>query len=619
MLYLCTRIINKHTIGMKNHLFRTLALIALTGMYSCLADVDLTKVDPSVKVGFGAALHVGEVSMNLGAFLGDDILGDGLIVNEEGVLCFYDSVNMEVSIDSVDVAQYFDPAHAELIVGSMIPDELVAVADAYGIPLYYKLGGTDQGITLRDTLKISLGGINQPGASERIDSVTINAVEFASRITVDKIDLPFDKIEYVSVTLPGNFHREKGKVVNAQLDGKNYGQTVPLIIDDCVLDLMKNNADPAGSNNVIDTIEMYLTFQLALEKEDTVTIYPDSKFVFDFQVNKLDYAAVFGYFNATGLQSEKMEISFADMMPVWDKIDSFKLPISDPRIDIAVTSGIGAPLAIDINEISTTDRNTGKKAYASFDGSKSKQFFLSNLIWPTDPLDAVKRNEIHLSKDPSEGHIDYLFTVEPEKLTFDYGVCIKDTDIYEQMRITKQLSAKVEAEMTMPLQFNEGLNLQYTDTMDVNISSLSLDSLFAGTDIVDSVGVRVLKLLITVHNTLPFNILLTMTPLDEKGDKVMDMQPLLIAAPTEWEGDAATGHLVPGTNQLSVDVTEEKMTKLSEVKTLLYTARLCDSIDGSKLPPEAYPIDLKKDGQFSFDINIAASLDAYLNLSIGKK
>ena len=606
---------------MKKHLNRSLLLLMALSLFACKADVELTEVDPTVKVNFGAALPVGEISMKLGDFLGDNLdFGDKVIVREDGVLCFYDTMSMQYSIDEEDVAEYFEPAHAELVVDELIPEKLIEVAEIMGIPVMWKLPGSDEPIVLECPIDLGLGGINTPGSSERIDSVIIAIAEFYGRITAENLDMPFDKIESVELILDPRMKRPGGSIVLAQLDGKDYGQNVPVVIDNCIIDLVKDHSQPLGLDNAVDSLHMSLRFTLSLEKTDTVTIRTNSKFVFDFSVNQFDYDAVFGYFQTEGLDDQHMEISFEEMLPMLDQLGSFKMPFSDPRIDMAVTTGIGAPFAINIKEISTTDRKSGQKAYATFNGSRSTEFFFSNLVQPWYPLDAEVTNEFSLSKDPAEGHIDNLFTVEPSKLEFDFNVCIKDTDIYPQMRITDKLNVDVDAEMSLPLEFNQGLELSYTDTMGVEINKISLDSLISNTPI-QHLEIDTLYMVVTITNTLPFNIRLELKPMDANGNQVMTMQPVVIAAPSEW--DAAAGKLVPGTNKIVVSVSEDKLDKLSEVKTMLYTATLCDTdiAEGMKnLPAEAYPIGLGLDGQFTFKIGIAANLEAYLDLSeISKK
>lgn len=599
---------------MKN-LFKTLLCLSALALFSCRANVDLANIDdPTIKLGFGAALPVGEMSARLGDFLQGDI-SDMLLVGEDGVLSIYDSVQMEVTLDNVDMAEYFEPASARLVVGDLLPDWLPV---GYG-PLI----GNGEPIIMTCPIGLSLGGINQSGSSERIDSAVINVALFNAMISIENMDgMTFDKIESVELILPDEFERAEGNTISIDLDGKGYGQQIPVVMDNFTLNLVKDPNQPLSTENAIDSVTLMLRFTLSLENGETIMIQTSSAFDFSFAVSTFDYAAVFGNFDTSDLEtSETMDIDFSEMLPIWDRIGSFKMPFADPRIDLSVTTNIGAPMAIHIDKISTTDRNTGEKKYADFSGSRSTEMIFTNLVMPNDPYDTEKTNDFHLSKDPAEGHIDNLFTVEPQKLEFAYNAYIRNTPDYPQLRLTKGAHVGVTAEMTMPFEFNKGLNLAYSDTLkDVSISSMSIDSLLSGAEMVDSLNVRVLKLVIVATNSMPFNVELELKPLDEGGNKVMDMQPLLIAAPSEW--DAAKNCLVPGRNELVINVTEDKLADLSKVKNMVYTATLCDTNlkEGMQnVPQEAYPIAISTEGQLSFNIAITADVEAYLKLQFNGK
>lgn len=599
---------------MKN-LFKTLLCLSALALFSCRANVDLANIDdPTVKLGFGAALPVGEMSARLGDFLQGGI-SDMLLVGEDGVLSIYDSVQMEVTLDNVDMAEYFEPASARLVVGDLLPDWLPV---GYG-PLI----GNGEPIIMTCPIGLSLGGINQSGSSERIDSAVINVALFNAMISIENMDgMTFDKIESVELILPDEFERAEGNTISIDLDGKGYGQQIPVVMDNFTLNLVKDPNQPLSTENAIDSVTLMLRFTLSLENGETIMIQTSSAFDFSFAVSTFDYAAVFGNFDTSDLEtSETMDIDFSEMLPIWDRIGSFKMPFADPRIDLSVTTNIGAPMAIHIDKISTTDRKTGEKKYADFSGSRSTEMIFTNLVMPNDPYDTEKTNDFHLSKDPAEGHIDNLFTVEPQKLEFAYNAYIRNTPDYPQLRLTKGAHVGVTAEMTMPFEFNKGLNLAYSDTLkDVSISSMSIDSLLSGAEMVDSLNVRVLKLVIVATNSMPFNVELELKALDEGGNKVMDMQPLLIAAPSEW--DAAKNCLVPGRNELVINVTEDKLADLSKVKNMVYTATLCDTNlkEGMQnVPQEAYPIAISTEGQLSFNIAITADVEAYLKLQFNGK
>lgn len=612
MLTLRRESINSHYIVMKNHLIQSLLCVALLGLYGCRADVDIANIDdPTVKLSFGAALPVGEMSAQLGDFLGNVDFGEMVYVREDGVLCVQSSINQEMSLDEINLAEYFEPASAKLVVGDLLPEWL---------PIGYgPLIGNGQPMVMTCPIGVSLGEINQAGSAERIDSAIINLAQFQAVISIENMDgMTFDKIESIELILPDEMHRSGGNIINVDMEGKGYGQQITVNIDNFVLDLVKDHNQPLSVENAIDSITLMIRFTLSLENGETIMIQRSSAFEFAFSASTLDYAAVFGYFDTSDIETgDVMSINFGDMLP--ESLVNIKLPFADPKINLAVTTGIGAPLAIHIDNLSATDRNTGEKAYAEWDGIRTKDLLFTNLVQPNDPLDAEKTNEFHFSKAPSEGHIDNLFTVEPATLDFAYNVFMNPAIDYPQMRLTKQTNVKIDAEMSMPFEFNKGLNLTVQDTLkDVNINKMSLDSLLSGQDVVDSIEIDSLSLVLTVKNMMPFNIKLTLIPLDANDVQVMVMQPLTIPASAEW--DASAGKLVPSEEKLVVSVTEDKIGKLSEIKKFIYSLKLCDTKLGADLndvPLEAYPIALSKQGGLSFKIAVVADLDAYLKLEFG--
>ena len=596
---------------MKHHLIQSLLCVALLGLYSCRADVDIANIDdPSIKLSFGAALPVGEMSIQLGDLLGNVDFGEMVYVREDGVLCFSYSMNDSLGIDEVDMTEYFEPASAKLVVGDLLPDWL-PIGEG-------PLTGNGSPIIMTCPIGISLGGINQTGSSERIDSAVINLAQFHAMISIENMPgMTYDKIERVELILPNEFHRVGGNTINVELEGKGYNQQIPVNIDNFTLDLV----DEANGTN-LDTLTLTLRFELALANGETIMIQRSSAFNFNFTVSEFDYAAVFGFFDPSSLTTnETLNFAFGDMLP--EQLVTIKLPFSDPKIDMAVKTGIGAPLGIHIDHLSATDRNNKTNvAYATWDGSKSTDLLFTNLIEANDPYDIVKTNEFHFSSDPAEGHIDNLFTVEPAELEFGYNVFI-NPDAPQLMRLTKQTKVWFSADMAMPFEFNMGLNLAIQDTLnDVNIDKMSLDSLLSGQDVVKDVEFNTLSLVLTVKNYMPFNMELTLVPLTDNNAQVMEMQPLTIPASDQW--DAAAGKLIPSESKLVINVAEDKLEKLSEIKKFVYTVQLCDrklSLDDDlhNVPVEAYPISLSEQGGLSMKIAVVADVDAYLSLEFNGK
>lgn len=598
-----------------------LICLAALVMYSCKADVDIAKIDdPTVKLGFGAALPVGEVTATLGDFLPDDLTEmDVVSIREDGVMCFHMTDSMGVSLDDIDLMEYMNQsASASCILGDqpVIQEAMTAIPGGFFV-LTGKPDGTpyeisfDIGLSLKDL---------QSNTDQRFDSALITKAVFMSKITQqDLAGLTFDKIESIDLILPAEMHRAAGQVISANLDGKDYGDDIPLVIDNFTLDLVKDHNAPLGGTNMVDSVTMTIKIKIFLEYlTDVVTIKPTSGFEYSFSITQFDYTALFGYFNPSALStSQKLEMDFSEMLPIWSSIGNFCLPFSDPRMDFKMKLwGIGAPIAVSIDHLTAEDRNTHEKKSASFDGKPSKDYVLENVIRPTDALDKVVENSFSLSKDVSEGQIDQLFTIQPEKLEAEYKVKILDDPEFPQLRLTKSAGVDIKMDIDLPFMFNEGLDLSLTDTLqNVNISEFSLDSLLANVEVIDSVDVKMLKLVLVVKNTLPFSMILSLNPVDGDGNSVdlgiPDLKNLVIPAPSDYDSETKT-FAEPGVKEVVVGITNETMKKLPKIANILFTVGLKDP--GTN-PAELYPVRFEKSSQLMFKIAVAANVDAYLRVA----
>lgn len=595
---------------MKRPLHLLLIGIMAICVWSCKSGVDLDNIDPSMKVRFGAALPVGEIS----ATIGDFINGEQTIVyvREDGVLCFKDSMKMNVSLDDIDLTQYFNNVQAELTIADKLPAELPA---GYGV-----LVGDGTPITLEFPIGLSLGGINQPGANERIDSAIITSAVFNTVLTQKDMNLPFNKIESVDLLLPAEMHRAAGNVISAPLEGKNYGDQLPLVIDNFVLDLIQDHSLAPADGNVLDSVTLTLRIVISLEVGEMVTISSTSAFEYNFRIGQLDYTAIFGYFKPTALdKTEKQTIDFSESLPIWESIGDFSLPFADPRIDFTITTGIAAPIGVNIVHLSTIDKNTKEQVDAKFNGSTSTDIIFENVVRPDDPLNAVATNVFSLSKDPAEGQIDQLFTIQPEKLEIEYKVKMQNDPTFPQYRLTKNSGVDIRADLSMPFTFNKGLNLTYTDTIaDIKLTQASLDSLTANVDMIDSVTVNTISLVLLVRNTLPFDVLLNLRFFDDQNQpldlNVPDLTSLGIPAPTGY--DPTTGAItMPGEKQVVISFDNNTAKLLTKLNKIIYSAQLKDS---NITPTSAYPIKLQNTSSLALKMGVTADVNAYLRVELNK-
>jgi len=603
---------------MKKPLIRLLMCAAVLSMFACRADVDIANIDdPTMKVGFGAALPVGEISATIGDFITTEGDSQVIFVREDGLLCFYDSMQMDVKMEDMNLTSYLKDVHSSCNIYDQITTQ---IAGKLPITIPISMGiitGISDPITFDIPIGFNLGTLNQVGGDVRIDSAIISQMTFKAKLTTTDFNLPFNKIESIEMILPSEIHRAGGNVIMADLNGKNYGDDIVLDISNFNLDLMVDDNAAPSETNVIDSLTFTIRITISLETTDVVSFSNTSAFNYDFSVSTFDYTAVFGYFNPSGLnKSDKVTIDFEKMLPIWNSIGDFRLPFADPRIDFSITSALSAPLAVHIDHMFAEDKDTHEKAYADFNGSRSADIPLNNVVKPTDPLDAVKESTFSLSKDPAEGHIDYLFAVQPNIVEVAYSVKMLEDPAFPQYRLTKNTDVHMKGMMSMPFAFNKGMALSFSDTVrDIKLSQYSLDSLLANVKQIDSMDVKTLKLVVDVKNSLPFKVGAVLTFCDAAGNKlnmdIPDLSNLEIPAPTDY--DAATRKfLKPGEKRVIISLNNETMQLLPKVKDLLFSISLKDSNDN---PAEAYPLRFETSSRVSFKVAVAANVDAYLNLS----
>lgn len=582
---------------MKKHLLRNLVMLAAVGMCSCVADVDVAKMDPSVKLGFGAAMPLGEMSVSIGDFLGgmQESAGDMMYVNEDGVLCIrIDSIHVEEELDSLDLTDGMEPVKMDLMLGDKLPAEL-----ATGFIM-----GDGSPKELKFDIAMGLGDINKAGSKNRIDSAMISQLQFAVKLDCKDFTMSFDKIDRVDLVLAKEMHAAD-TIISLNLDGKGFGKVIPVEINDFVLDLMKDHDAAPGKNNVTDSLKMKLIIVLALETDEKIFISHTSAFGLEFGISKLDYKAVFGYFEPDGLGDETMSIDLSEMLPIWEQFGSFRVPFANPVIDLAVTTNIGAPLNLHINYFKAIDKNKTDVAYALFNGSRQTDIELENKVQMTDPLETKVTNEIQFSNDPAKGHIDTLFSVEPEKLEFSYSASILQKSDYPQFRIPKKAGVSVDGSMTLPMEFKEGLNLEMSDTLPISLSAMDMDSLTANVNMIDSLSVQRLKLGFGVKNGLPFAVKVKMKGLDKDGNPVdlgvESLKEFSIAALKE--------------TQITADLNKAQADLLTKIENIVFTFALQDD----KSADLTYPVALNMSSQLAFKVAVGVNLDAYLKLDFSNK
>ncbi|MBQ2067358.1 MAG: hypothetical protein II457_00340 [Paludibacteraceae bacterium] len=597
------------------HLQAMMALAVAVLLAGCRSDIDLKNIDKKAEVEVGMALPIGTIHATMGDFLGNGKVKK-IVVDEEGIFHYIDTVNIPTKeYHSINVANY------------VIKDK-----NTLEFPVASKLAGignpippSPEPIMLEFDLELGMEGINNDQTQERIDSIWVTEANFISKINItEDFGLNWSDINKVELVLTEQFRRPEGKIIEIPVAGKGYDQEIPIDVNNFTLSLLKNNEDP--DQGTVDKILFKIRFYV---QPTTPVPYTDnSKFKYNLQVKMINYAAIWGYFEAGNQMRNTDTICLAEEWKEWENVKKLKVRFAEPMIDVFVSHRISAPLIMHIDYITAID-SLGNPKYATWKGETSKDLYLKEYMSPlTETLqDSVLHHETFSYKD-DEGHIDELFDVRPDSFMYSFTLYVDQTKwkyntdwrTWKQIRVLDDVSVRGFAVADVPFKFNEGSEMAYKSNITgVNLSRVTLDSLLADAQILDTVKTSDLKLVLVLKNRIPFDIYGTFTFLDKDS---VDMKMQLVdnennnrihmpAPKMERPAGQKYGY-VSEASETTVIVSVEKkdFDRFAQVKQILFDA----SIAGN---PQPCVIDTTTD--LSIKIGIAAKVDAILDFSKDNK
>lgn len=575
----------------------TATAIGMLCLPGCKADIDLNDIDPAAQVKLGLALPVGELSATIGDFLGGKVK-NYIEVREDGVLQYRDTFNIKRNFHSINLADYTSNA-----------TQTFKPAEQY--PL---LNGTSlkagQTYTLEFPLVLTLNNINSVFDDERIDSIRLREAMFTSTLSVSDFNLPYTDIRKLELITDPNIQREAGDIVDIPLTGYDYNTLIPINIQDFSINLMKDKAQAPGIGNVIN--QLTFTFRFTIVPTQDIAISNGASIHYDFNVQFIDYKAVWGWFKPSNFMTDADTIDIAKEWEDWNTIRKLTLRLAEPAVKLNVTTSIGCPLTLNADYLFAQATESGETRYATFDGSRQKIWAFTEYVHPiTDPIGTTATNTYTLNETPQNGHLDELFDVRPDILGYKYEIVINQNhpDHLLQHRLDENTDINVEAVTTIPFIFNSGVELAYTDSIkDINLEKMSLDSLLADVEIIDTLHTNHLKLVLKAENWIPFNIKGTFTFLD-KDDNIINFRlqeednTLNIAGPTKIENRVI---IEPGISHLVIDIEQDELDKLASLKTIVYNAFLGEN---------TATVRLLDTSRLKIKIGVAADVEAVLNLS----
>ena len=569
--------------------FNELSLVVFLAcaLLACDPKIDFDNIDPSVKTEMGIALPVGEFGITLGDLIPTN---EGMLsVNENGVYQLSAGFDFSQTIDDIDVSQFAATKEETLFISESL--NLPAIIGPLTLPLEFEL-------------KMGMDGVNQTLQDERIDSMRLTSATLEASID-QNFGLSANHIQKAELILSDDFHRAAGNTID--LPFTSFNTPTNIVLDNFSINFLKDPTLPASDDNVKDTITLTLRLTLNVAAGETITLNSNSKFTVNVSVRIDDYEAIYGRLvsnTEVGIQ-DCLELS--EMWEGFSNLQNFHLNLYDPTIAFDLTTSIGTPIRFHLTELKSENQDGTDIRYAQFNGSNEYEVSLPNYVKVTDSYDQTATNTIVFNRE--NGNIGRLFEISPYRFCYNLGFIPEARNGSDQQRIVKGRNFfQATVKMTLPFAFDEGVSLEYKDTIPVDFSAVNLDSLLEEVEFIDNVEIRQLHLVLGLQNTLPFDVDASFAFLNA-NQQDLDIRPtedgaIHIAGPKEYGSNGP----IPGVGNTELVVNDEMVDKLKDVRYLVF------NISAKDPQSNLYPLTLEPENGLKIKIALTADVAAYMNL-----
>ena len=570
----------------------SLVVFLACALLACDPKIDFDNIDPSVKAEMGIALPVGEFGITLGDLIPTN---EGILsVNEQGVYQLRAGFDFSQTIDDIDVSKYAATKEQTLFISEKFHN-LPAIVGPLTLPLEFEL-------------KMGMDGVNQTLQDERIDSMRLTSATLIANID-QNFGLSANHIQKAELILSDDFHRAAGNTID--LPFTSFNTPTNITLDNFSIHFVKDPTLPASDDNVKDTITLTLRLTVNLAAGEMITLNTNSKFTVNVTVRINDYEAVYGRLvsnTEVGIQ-DCLELS--EMWEGFSNLQNFHLNLYDPTISFDLTTSIGTPIRFHLTEFKSENQDGTEVRYAQFNGSNEYEVSLPNYVKVTDSYDQTATNTIVFNRE--NGNIGRLFEISPYRFCYNLGFIPEARNGSDQQRIVKGRNFfQATVKMTLPFAFDEGVSLEYKDTIPVDFSAVNLDSLLEEVEFIDNVEIRQLHLVLGLQNTLPFDVDASFAFLNA-NQQDLDIRPtedgaIHIAGPKEYGSNGP----IPGVGNTELVVNDEMVDKLKDVRYLVF------NISAKDPQSNLYPLTLEPENGLKIKIALTADVAAYMNLIFAK-
>lgn len=607
---------------MKRIIYSLLA-VSMT-LVSCVTRMNLEDIDLRAEVKTGVGVPVATVTAKLGQILQFDSLsgqtnkvaqlyfkmpGDNTQPDDiaDYTLFFRDTFAIERSFHTININSY----RGTSLTNMNIAQQMGITASSYTIP-----AGTS--LTLMFPLVVNIDSINDDINTERVDSILVDTASYISKFTTD-FGLTDADVQKVELVYPSNITDFNGVAMPDQPLDIHVGQDCEIPMYNIAISMKQDPTKPGWeSGNSLK--QMTFNVRFTLKTSQPLTISQTSHIDYQFDVQYLSYKAVWGYFDPSKYMRFNEEYNLDELWSGWQSLRNLKMRLSKPFLKLIVEHSIAANLDVNIHSLYTNENATSVRHYALFGtgtGDTTTVWHMTNYADPiTSEIGTRATNEVtyyYTGHNPNEheGDLDRLFDQRPNIIGFNIDITTHDgrNAVY---RLDKNPYIHVSAVATVPFIVNEGSELSYSDTIDLDLSKYSYDSIIGDVEWLDTLKEANVKLYIKAKNGIPFAIDAEYQFLD-KNLNVVDMNVvsndnnavghvLHISAPTKFDNRGIA--IEPGTGIVIISVSAENWKRLQSIRHIRYEAKISGN------PTTAA---ITSDAELQLMIGIGANVDAIIN------
>lgn len=586
----------------KKFLHACFAVLFIGLFVGCHSKIDLENINKQAEAELGVAMPVGTLHVSIGDFLGTGTVSN-ICLDENGLYHFIDTVDIPTKhYHEINIKKYIleneDPQQFPI---KPAVDNKSVIDESENYVLTFDLSLSTKNFTKQDP------------KYERIDEVWVNKSTFTSTIKVEDFDLKWSEIKKVELVLGKQFTRDEGKTIEIPVSGYGYNQSIPISVTN-----FKLNMADSQTGKTAEEVYFQIKFYVRPAAGHNIDVYDSSQFSYALTIGEIDYQAIWGFFEAGKDMRDAETLSMDSLWEDWKNIKKLKVRFMEPKVDVYVTHQIAAPLIMHLDYLrAVNEAGVAGKAQWTEDGltKDSSVFALANRLDPKpETIGQTVTNQRRFSQRPEEGHIDSLFNVRPDSLIYSFWLSVDRNAGWKQHRIVKDDNVRGYANVDVPFRINTGSEMEYSTTLeDVNISNISLDSILASVEVLDSVKASDVKLIMEIENGLPFKVEGEFTFLNARGEDMkmvlLEDHPdnhLLFPAPEMTLPAGQTYGYVskPSVTRCIVSIDKNDFNRLSEVKSIRMDVAMVDN---------PMPCQIMKDTDLRVRIGLAAHVDAVLN------